>query len=211
MATLAAMKARIRTELRIGARFDSELGPAIETAIDAYRDEKFRWSVSRTAMTFDTVVGQEFYTSSDAAAFARLISIDSVWTTIGTQPYPLRRLQTDAAEYVGNGNTTGQPLGYSWYEEDSLRLYPMPSGVYPIRVLGQFRAAMPATDDEAGNPWMTKAERLIRSRAKAEIALHRMQERDLAGDMMVAAEDALAQLRREASKQQGTGIVCPAW
>ena len=211
MTTLGTMKARIRSDLRVGTRFDDDLEPAIQTAIDAYRDERFRWAVSRSAMTFNTEADKEFYTKADAPAFERLVTIDSVWTTINTQPYPIRPLRSGEAEYVGNGNSTGQPIAYSWYEQDSLRLYPLPAAVYPMRILGQFVIAMPTTEAETGNPWMTKAERLIRSRAKAELALHRMRDRELADDMMTAADEALAQLRREASKQQGEGIVCPHW
>lgn len=210
MTTRGTMQARIRRELRVGTRLDADIPDAINTAIDAYRGERFHWAESRTQCVFNTVASQEFYTQTDVPALARLRSIDFVFTTIGVQPYELRQLRPDAAEWLGAGTTTGQPLRYSYYE-DRIRLYPLPSGIFPIRVAGLFSVATPVDDIEANNPWMTIAERLIRCRAKAELALHRMQENELAGNMVAAAEDALSQLRRETTSRTGTGIVEPFW
>jgi hypothetical protein len=53
----------------------------------------------------------------------------------------------------------------------------------------------PASDGEAGNIWMTYAERLIRARAKRELALHWLRDVDLANGMQTAEQVALAELR----------------
>lgn len=210
MTTRGVMKERIRRELRVGNRFDADLDGAINTAIDAYSGERFSWAESRTQCLFDTIALTEFYdqNSPGASALARLISIDWVSTTIGGQPYPLHSLRPDAAEWRGNAATFGQPSRYSWYEE-KIRLYPIPADVYPIRVAGLFSVAPPADDNETGNAWMTTAETLIRCRAKAEIAEHRMDNDALAARMLAAAEDALSVLRRKTTSKTSTGVVEP--
>lgn len=43
---------------------------------------------------------------------------------------------------------------------------------YIISILGTWAYSEPATDSQTGNRWMTHAERLIRSRAKYELAVH---------------------------------------
>src|SRR5262245_37202307 len=99
------MQARIKSELRIGTRFDAEgaVPAAINTAIDAYRAKRFVWAESRTACVFNTVAAQEFYdaASPGASALARLRVIDYVASLNGSQPYQLRRLRPDAAEWLG--------------------------------------------------------------------------------------------------------------
>jgi hypothetical protein len=204
------MKGRIRSELRVGTRFDAELDGFINDAINAFRSKRFWWAESRTAAAFNTVAAQEFYGIADVPAFARLISIDYVVTTIGTQPFQLTPYRPLPGETASNGTSTGQPISYTWYE-NQLRIHPIPSGVFPIRVAGLFSAAAPADDNELSNPWMTTAERLIRSRSKAEIALHRMRDRDLASDMVAATDEALSQLREETTSKTETGTMEAIW
>jgi hypothetical protein len=212
MTTRGTMQARIRRELRVGTRLDADIPDAINTAIDAYAGERFSWAESRTACVFNTVADTEFYdqNSAGASALARLIEIDWVSLVVGNSTYELRDMRPDAAEWIGVTTAKGQPFRYSWYEE-KLRLWPIPNGVYPIRVAGLFRVAPPADDNEAGNPWMTTAETLIRCRAKAELARHRMQEAALAEAMDIEAAKALSILIGKTVGRIGTGCLVPFW
>lgn len=192
MATLAIMKARIADEL---ARDDltSQIAYAITDAITAYEDERFHFNESR-ATTFPTVAGQEFYSSTDAAAIGNIQKIDYVKVYVGNQPYDLRYERPDAMESLSvNGTQTGTPWAYTWYGSQ-FRVYPIPDQVYTVRIGASVKVAAPASDSEASNSWMTHAERLIRARAKLELALHVLKDEGLAATMVQAVEEALAQL-----------------
>jgi len=209
MTTLSTMKTRIADEL---ARTDltSQIGYAISDAISAYDTERWFFSENRDT-TFSTVADQEFYTSSDAAGFSNLIAIDYVSLTVADTPYILLERPPAELEWAStNSTSTGQPSWFNWYNE-SLRLYPIPDGVWTGRVVGAFKPSAPATDDETSNPWMTYAERLIRSRAKLELAVHVLFDRELAADMSAASDEAWSQLKDHTNMQtqQGRGLITP--
>lgn len=193
MTTLAIMKARIADEL---ARDDltSQIAYAITDSITAYEDERFFFNESR-ANTFATVALQEFYTSSDAAFIASIIKFDYVRLFVGDQPYALTAYMPEMMEDLStNGTSTGIPWAYCWYN-NAIRLYPVPEDVRTVRVGAVVKVAAPASDAEASNAWMTHGERLIRSRAKLELALHVLKDSDLAQTMAEGVNEAFDQLK----------------
>ena len=207
MTTLAIMKARIADEL---SRDDltSQIAYAIGDAVAAYEDERFFFNESR-GLTFPTVIDQEFYTESDAADIANLVKIDYVSLLTGDQPFQLLPMRPSEIEFLStNGTSTGQPNWFLLYDE-SIRLYPVPDAIYTVRIAGVLKTAAPATDAEASNPWMTKAERLIRSRAKLELALHVLKDIELGAVMQQAVDEAWVQLKSRTAQitQIGDGKV----
>ena len=209
MTTLAIMKTRIANEL---ARDDltSEIGYAISDAIKAYEDERWFFSESRDT-TLTTVATQEFYDADDAAAFATLLKIDYVVVYIGDQPYTISPTRpVDIEHMVSNGTSTGVPSWYCYYNQQ-MRFYPVPDAAYTVRIAAAVKSAEPASDDEARNPWMTHAERLIRSRAKLELALHVLKDAEMAGTMSEAVTEAFEQLKERTGQitQLGDGRIRP--
>lgn len=220
---LAAMKARIVTEL---ARPDfttasTDIADAINTAIAAYQGERFRFSttIPNAPQTFSTVAGRYIYTSADNANISSLLKIDYVFIQIGNTLQELARTSAEDVILYNQVNTMqGQPSSYA-YEGNQLLLAPVPSDVWTI-TLGLFKAvAAPATDAETGNPWMTDAELLIRSRAKYELAVHRLRNPTLAaamspdppapGQQAGAAYRAWQMLKGEANRVGGIGRIRP--
>lgn len=213
--TLGYMKDRISDEL--GGRSDlvTQIAVCISDAIAIYQPKRFRFSESRTVCTFNTVIGQEFYTSSDNAAIATLFMFDYITITIGTTPFELKRYPPKDVELLSqNGTQRGSPDVFSYYDS-KLRFYPVPDAVYAIIVAGHMNIAAPAADDTASNKWMTDAERLIRSRAKYELSLnYGVDFPDLANRMHPdresgAAYDAYSELKALTNKVTGTGRVRP--
>lgn len=203
MTTLAVMKARIASELR-RSNITTQIAAAISTAIGAYEHMRFYTNESREN-TFPTVIDQEFYTSADAAFIAFLTKIDYVFLLINDQPFQLKPEQPDFLEDAStNSTTTGSPECYGWYDE-KIRIWPVPAGVWTVRVGGVLSIAEPASDGETGNFWMTKAERLIRSRAKQELALHVLEDDQKALRFGAAAEEALEQLQERTTLITKTG------
>lgn len=203
MTTLAIMKARIASELR-RSNISSQIASAITTAISAYEHERFYVNETREN-TFNTVASQEFYSSSDAAFIATLTKIDFVFVEIQNTKFELIPIQTRIMEGATSTSITiGTPVEYNFYEQ-KFRFYPIPSDVWPIIVGGTYSVTAPTTDSETGNFWMTTAERLIRSRAKQELALHVLKDVPLAQMMGGAAEEAFEQLNIRTTRLTKTG------
>jgi hypothetical protein len=192
--TLAIMKARIADEL---ARSDltSQIAYAITDAIAAYTGERWWFNESRTSVSFSTVDGTEFYTSSDDADIANIRRIDYAVLYVGNDVRKLEYNSPETMEYLSaNGTQEGTPWSYGWYD-NKIRFYPVPDAVYTVRIAAHVKVAAPASDGEANNPWMTDAERLIRSRAKMELALHVLKDDDTAARMAEAVKEAWSDLK----------------
>ena len=220
---LATMKARIATELARGTGWNpTAIANAISDAIAVYQQERFRFSdIDPVAPpTFNTVAGRSVYDSTDNANIGSALRIDYVNMNIGTAS--VVELSRDSAERLKlynqqSGTMVGQPTWYA-YEGNKLILASIPDQAYLI-TLGLFRnVAAPATNAEAGNPWMVDAERLIRARAKYEIAVHVTRNPTMAqamspdppsenGGMTGAAYREWKRLKGTANRITGTGRI----
>jgi len=173
---LLTMKARISDEMARGSStlLTTAIAQCINDAILIYQSDRFRFNktVPSAPITFNTVIGQANYGVAANANIGTLFDIDYVLIQIGNMLwYCDRSSPKDLKIYNQLGTMMGQPTWYA-YEGNEIILSPIPTAVYPV-TLGLFkRVAAPATDTEVGNPWMTDAERLIRARAKFEIATH---------------------------------------
>jgi hypothetical protein len=166
MATYAALKARIADDL---ARSDltTQIAEACEDAVRLWQTHRFHWN--EIAFTFSTVIGQGQYSSSDSSYIPDLYAIDAVYWEDGSDSDPLVRITEREAVALQTVSLQGDPSWYSYFER-KLRLYPKPSTVNTIRVLGHIKLALPA--DGAENAWTTEAFDLIRSQAKLFLAMN---------------------------------------
>ena len=199
------MKARIASELR-RSNISTQIAAAITTAIDAYETE-FGAKMESRSITTTTVANQEFYTSG----LSTLLRIDYVTLLVGNTVFGLNWMSHPDMELAStNGTSTGQPSWWTWHAEQ-LRLYPVPAEAgWTVRIGGLVQVAAPATDGESGNSWMTLYERLIRCRAKWELATHVIRDQQLKSDMAEATEEARRQfIRRANNKTRGSGRVVP--
>lgn len=207
MTTQTVMKARIADEL---ARSDltSQIAYAISDSIERYQSDRFWFNESRD-LTFSTVANQEYYTSSDNSLIPDLYEIDGLFITVNStvRQLPAYKPQ-DMEELSDNGAQTGEPYAYCYFQK-KIRLFPVPTQTYTVRVMGHVKVAAPASDGEASNSWMTDAERLIRARAKYELALNVLRDDALATTMAAAVNEAYDQLKGRTNKQTGTGTICP--
>lgn len=198
---------RIARELR-RSNISTQIEEAVATAIFAYSDERFFFN-ERRDVTFPTVAAQEFYDTDDLAAIGNIIKIDYVKLLVGNTVFDLQPdYPSEIESAASDATSTGQP-GWFLYYGRQLRFYPIPAEVWTVRIAGLFKYAAPASDAETGNFWMTDAERLIRSRAKYELALHVLRDVELAQTMGAVATESLEQLKRWTNKltQHGNGRV----
>lgn len=209
MSTLSTMKSRIADEL---ARSDltSQIADAIASAIERYQPDRFWFNESR-AVTLTTSAGQSDYTtlSGDVTSTANLYSIDYMLLVIGNQSNCLCRMEPERIEYLlGNGPNNNRPSDFAYYNQ-TIRLYPPPSDAWTVRIGGHILKTAPASDSETGNVWMVEAERLIRARAKYELALHVLRDAEMATAMAAAVSESYDQLKRRTAAQTGTGLIRP--
>ena len=186
---LTAMIFRIAAEL--GARFDlaGAVGSAnqsapnseavrngINTAISVYQKQRFRFNEidPSNPVTFNTVPLQAVYSTADNPVISSMFWIDYVNIQVGNTLVSLTQT-TPERQHLNIQMFTqfGTPTSFA-YEGNSIILYPVPTSVFPIWIGAHIMKAAPASDSEQNNVWMMPAqgERLIRCRAKYEIATH---------------------------------------
>lgn len=180
-ANLNTMIARIaselgqRTDLMAGGSNPTVIPNAISDAIEVYAKSRFRFNenLPLTPFQFTTSPGQPYYDSSLIPNIKKLYKVDYINYLLGQTTQKMERLMPEEI-YLAllQGATAGPPSTWAW-DGQSIILYPNPNIAYLCTVGGYM--AYPAPTDPTGdttNPWMNEAERLIRSRAKYEIALH---------------------------------------
>lgn len=204
---LATMKARILDELD---RDDlvSQTALAISDAISFYQSDRFIFNESRD-VTFNTVAAQEFYGATANPAIPTLWAFDYLILYLGGIPWPVtRRTPLEVEILNNNGLVSGQPYNFAWYNKQ-IRLGPVPDNVFQMRVAGQITFAAPSSDDEPDNPWMIDAEKLIRSRAKYELALNIIKDTEMAQIMAAQVTEVYDTLKGATNRLTGTGWIEP--
>ncbi len=204
MTTRALLRDRIAHDLE---RSDlvQEVDEAIGDAIDFHQAERFYFNEARS-VTFSTVTAQREYALPTIAGF---IKIDEVLGTVSGATRVLRPMDPVIMElHHDTGISTGPPTSWSYYNQ-GISLYPLPDGIYTVRMMGHLKIAGPATDEETGNPWMTEAFELIRAAAKVFMAAHFFPDGDLAQRVAAMEARALDKLRRETSRRLGRGHLVP--
>lgn len=216
-----SMQARIADEL---ARSDltSQIKLAILSAITNYQRERFYFNESRS-LTFSTVDSQEFYTSSDLASIPNLIDIDEIiFTQNSTNRYPLLRATMEQLDWwsINPTSTTSLPTNFCYYAQQ-IRLYPIPNGVYTVRIESTVRLTPdPLSLDADTNAWMTDGEEMIRQRAKADINCNVIRDPDCLSEARGFAQmsqsylsslekSAYLALRGETTQRTSSGRIVP--
>lgn len=221
--TLNAMIARIVLELggRTDLQLDGTIADAINDAVKTYQKMRFRWNETAPLSPFlmNMTVGQPYYDRSADERIGRLLKVDWIDTVIGSTREALNRREPHEIYLaLETGQQVGQPLEWA-FDGNSLIFYPQPDQAWPLYIGGYLAIAAPtlANGDQVGNVWMNQAERLIRSRAKYEIALHRtrnipmqkaMSPSETGNDGLPGATaDALSELLAENSRIVSVGRV----
>lgn len=214
--TLAMMKQRIANEINRGD-LDPEISDAINAAVDYWSGERYFFNETRDT-TFQTVVDHDSYGINEFNDILNVIKIDYMMCITGGLPdgqsYDIlpRFPRTIERSIQSGAPSRGIPSEYTFYNQ-TIRLYPVPSQQFDVRVAYQRAIPAPVQDGETGNVWMTVAERMIRAQAKAELYKH---VEDIADDAKAQkyatlADDESSILARKTTKmtQVGEGRIVP--
>lgn len=157
------------------------LQAAIQTAIAKWERIRFYFNELNAINIFNTVAGQEYYSSSDYAGIATIAHIDKIWALVSNNRYFfVPRTMQYLDEVSVNPNVAAPSVGvdYAYYAE-TLRFYPIPDGSYPISIQGTKRfSALSASTDS--NVWTQDAEALIRTEAKLDLYLNYLKDTEQA-------------------------------
>lgn len=191
MQSTIAIELGNRTDIQINT---SVITNAIQTAIAKWERSRFYFNELNAINVFNTVAAQEYYTSTDYAGIATIAHIDKMWALVGNNRYYFTpRTMQYLDEVSVNANVAAPSVGcdYAYYAE-TLRIYPIPDGAYPISIQGTKRFTNLSLSTDM-NVWTQDAEALIRTEAKLDIYLNylkdetqaQIQKLSLYGDPMV--------------------------
>jgi hypothetical protein len=202
------MQDRIADELD-RSDLTTQIQRAIKSAVAYYEKKRLFFNEQRT-LTFPTVTGQEFYTSSDNSNIPNLLMIDVAKIAISdSNKYELERKPYTELEIISEGITAdqAQPSWFAYYGKQ-IRLYPIPDASYSVVFSGIFSLGdLSATADT--NAWMTDGEALIRARAKYELLTHVIKDVESAQLMKAAEHDEFEALQEATSSRKATGKLTP--
>jgi hypothetical protein len=221
MATFAALKSEVAADLSRAvdyvnnAVFTSQVENAVLDAIEMHSVERFWFNETRGA-TFSTVDGTANYTvtsaisgtSTDSTTIADFITLEYIqFAQSATSKYRLDWVDGTEMEDLQESATEGQPICYSYYDKQ-FWLYPIPDGVYTVRVAGHFLMEALSSDDDT-NAWTTTARNLIRATARKFLYGRVVKDYPKA---QVAELDEMRELERhraETCRRKASGIIRP--
>ncbi len=157
----------------------SPIQQAVQTAIAKYERRRFYFNEITSINNFSTVVGQEFYTSSSSSIIGTSPHLDKVWVLISGNRYSLNpRTEQYLSDTSLNPSVQGQPIDYAMYAE-TMRLYPIPDGAYPITFEGTYRLSTLSANSDT-NAWIQDAADLIKAEAKYDLFMNVLKQKDQA-------------------------------
>ena len=209
MATFLDMITRIADELDRGSELDAQIRRAIVTAVDFYQRKKFYFT--ETSFTFNTVVAQEYYGVADNAAIATSPSLEIL--NINVNAGRLEMIK-QPFEYIDGisflTGALGQPMIWA-YRALQIRLYPIPSQVWPITAFNIPRLTALSADNDS-NAWTNDCEALIRTRAKIDLIYNVIRGTDMEGEIALLKDQErqeLAALFGEGASRSAVGAMTP--
>ncbi len=197
-ADFQSMQDRIAREIG-NSGLKQEIREAINTAIDAYTDQHHFFAEART--TFTTQAGTEYYPLPPD--FVHAVNVKKF---ISNTFLDLRRvtfLELDGRQL--DKTSTSQPFLYAIWEEQ-FRLYPTPDDAYEIHV-SYYKSLSGLDKPDDKNDWLSKAEALIRSRAKWELFTHVLYDAQRAASMAQAESRGFSALKQKDVARTTLGFV----
>lgn len=193
MTTYAVMRSRIEDEI-YDATITTSVNSAILDAIKFYERKKF-W-FNQTTLTWSTVANQELYTTAANASIPKVIEfLEPLKATVGTLKCDVDPVAHEKINSKQNGLVVGIPFEYSYFNLN-VRLYPIPDQVYTITAYVHYKLTALSADGDS-NAWTVDAEELIRTRAKRQLALHKLWDVDMYARLQPAEMECLKALQSE--------------
>lgn len=211
MATLGDMIGRIAGEIDRTDLTATQIPQAIQTAVHFYERQGFFFNEGN--FVFNTVLGQEYYGAADNALIPISPNIQLLRLEYGgSTRWDLVRQTFDYIDSI-SASSAWRGVPECWaYREQKIRIYPIPSQVWPITVFNTLRDSFDINDPSYAGVWVNDAEYLIRTRAKIELYNNVIIVPDAAVNLpalMMQEVRAIAALRGETASREAMGQATP--
>jgi hypothetical protein len=185
------------------ADLDRQIAFAVDRAIRHYQPERFTFN--ERILTFLTLPGTDVYGGGDMPEIPSLLAIDSVMRIENEQTYPLTRIAETAIERLDDPGSATQPCAYSYFDR-AIRLWPMPSEAWTIRLAAHVEVPAPTNRDDT-SPWVDEASDLIAARAKRHLGFNALRDPAFGKAQEILANEAFRSLRGRANRIASSGQV----
>ena len=196
--TFLTMQTRIADELVNEPLTTAQIKNAIISAIGDYENTSFYFNQKRGTLsvpTFNTVSGQEFYTSTSNADIPNISKFFSASASLSSSWNSLEAIDFDEIERTQTGAIIGFPIAYAYFNQQ-IRLYPIPDAIYPVSISYTYKFTTLSADADT-NAWVDDAEEMIRQAAKYRLAMDVLHADDIAARCMRMEQNAYDGLMQE--------------
>ena len=205
MATLADIRSLVAGDLAVGSALNAEITNAINAACEEFSSTRFWFNESRS-ITFSTVAGQEFYTSTDNGNLPNFAMIDDLFLSTSTQVWSPDWASNDEIELAAQPSTgNGKPYRWTYYL-GQIRFFPIPDAVYTCRITGILKAATLNSDLDT-NVFTLYATNLIRLSATRRIYMDTLRDQTNAALALQSEQGAYDALSLESVKKMRYGRI----
>jgi len=218
MPTLGDLKAKIAQDLR-RSNLTDEIADAIPDAIRDHDTERFWWndtapSAYKLTVTPNGGTGTNgptggpagdvyFLAPQPAIGLQEFVKIDMVRAQIPVVWYTVKATDWDKLEFFYSTLSNGQPSWWA-FQQGYLRIYPLPSQPYNLRIFGQYRL-IPLVNDTDSNAWTNQGFNLIRYTVLKRLFSYPVRNAEQVANAEQAGMRALDYLRRETDRRSRQG------
>ncbi|GJE29805.1 phage adaptor protein [Methylobacterium organophilum] len=199
--TLAELIAEIEDDIE-RADLNPQVALAVNRAIRHFQPQRFFFN--ERILTFETIPGADVYGRGDVLDLPDLFAIDGVVLVENGQSYRLKRVPETRIELYDDPASAAQPTLFSYFDR-SLRLWPMPSGAWTVRVMAHVR--LPAPELDEANAWTDEAGSLIAAYAKRHLALNSLRDAALAKAQQIVVDEEAGRLLGQSNVLASSGQV----
>lgn len=199
--TLAELIAEIEDDIE-RADLGAQVAKAVERAVRHYQPVRFFFN--ERSLTFQTAPGIDLYGRGDRDEIPDLLAIDSAVLIEGQQTAVLRRMPETEIERLDDPAGPARPCAFSYFDR-SIRLWPVPSGAWTVRLTAHVLLPAPALDQ--GNAWTDEAGSLIAAWAKRHLALNSLSKPSLAQAQALLVADEERRLKGRSNVIASSGQI----
>lgn len=199
--TLAEMIAEIEDDIE-RADLGAQVAKAVERAVRHYQPVRFFFN--ERSLTFQTAPGIDLYGRGDRDEIPNLLAIDSAVLIESQQTAVLRRMPETEIERLDDPAGPSRPCAFSYFDR-GIRLWPVPSGAWTVRLTAHVLLPMPSLDE--GNAWTDEAGSLIAAWAKRHLALNSLSKPSLAQAQALLVTDEERRLKGRSNVIASSGQI----
>ena len=218
MPNLGDLQALIASDLR-RSNLTDEIANAIPDAIRDHETERFWFNetfpqpytltvspgggIPGSGFPGNTGAQGDVYFLGPQGKVQEFIKIDMVRALIPGVWYTVKATDWTPIEFFYSTLSNGQPSWWA-YRDHYLRIYPLPSMNYPLRIFGHYRAP-PLVNPTDSNVWTDQGRNLIRYTVLKRLFSYPVRDAEQVANAEQAGERALEYLRKETERRVRQG------